>query len=104
MCGSATLAMVVSSACMMVASMIEMVIMPRCFATCGGMTWLIGGYRKPAAGPAPAGDRSVRTGGCLPARTARRTQWMAQPHQGDQREEQQGRYVEDVVGGQHEGL
>ena len=37
MCGRATLAMVVSSAVMMVASMIEMVIMPR-LATLAGST------------------------------------------------------------------
>ena len=38
MCGSATLAMVVSSACMMVASMIEMVIIPRCGTLVPGAT------------------------------------------------------------------
>jgi hypothetical protein len=38
MCGSATLAIVVSSACMMVASMIEMVIIPLCGTVVPGAT------------------------------------------------------------------
>jgi hypothetical protein len=46
MCGNATLAMVVSSACMMVASMIEMVIMPLCGTVVPGATLMASAPRR----------------------------------------------------------
>lgn len=46
MWGNATLAMVVSSACMMVASMIEMVIMPRCGTVVPGATLMAFARRR----------------------------------------------------------